>query len=71
MKRFRKLVCLILGHRYYVIEKFDESVRHVGCRRCGAEWGMNDRVQAFVPWDDELAELGAELKAIHARYRDA
>ena len=53
----KKLICFIFGHKYWVIREYSPTVRKVGCKRCFGEWGMNDSVKAFVPWDSELEEL--------------
>ncbi|MBU0959201.1 MAG: hypothetical protein KKB31_04635 [Nanoarchaeota archaeon] len=51
-----KLLCKLFGHKYFVIKRFSPASRKVGCWRCHKQWGMNDRVKAFVPWDSELQE---------------
>jgi len=57
----KKLLCFIFRHRYFIIKEFSHTVRKVGCSRCGKEWGMNDRVKAFVKWDRELEKLHNEI----------
>jgi hypothetical protein len=52
-----KVLCWFLGHRWFVIKRFSADCRKVGCRRCGAVWGMNDRVEALVEWDWELEAM--------------
>lgn len=54
---FRKFPCIVLGHRYEVAQEFSPFVRRVICRHCKGDWGMNDNVKAFIPWDAELTEL--------------
>ncbi len=68
MKRF---LCWVLGHQYFVRDEFSRTTRRVGCGRCGADWGMNDRVKALVPWDSELTELhyGARERANNGQAR--
>lgn len=61
--RIKQLICFLFGHKYYVIRKFSPTERKVGCARCFKEWGMNDRVKAFIPWDGELEELHKEKEA--------
>ncbi len=56
MSIIRRLICMLFGHSYYVIEEFSPRIRHIGCRRCGREWGMHDDLMVIVEWDDELAE---------------
>lgn len=50
-------VCWLLGHQYHVKQKFGPRSRRVECLRCSREWGMNDDARAFIPWDDELADM--------------
>jgi hypothetical protein len=52
-----KWLCWMFGHQYYVIQEFESWSRRIGCLRCGQTWGMNDHVQALLPWDKELEEL--------------
>lgn len=52
-----RLLCWVLGHRYWVRQEFSHESRCVGCHRCKKFWAMNDRVRAFLPWDGEFTEL--------------
>lgn len=52
-----RLACLLLGHQFLVVQEFDQFQRRVGCLRCRREWAMHDAIFAFIPWDEELAEL--------------
>lgn len=67
----KKLLCLILGHRYFLIERYSSTTRKVGCHRCGTAWGMSDTAQALVEWDGELEEacliLRGDLSASKAQ----
>ena len=54
---FRKLLCKLGYHTYYVIKHFDIYTRRVGCRYCRKTWGMNDRCKAFIEWDTDLANV--------------
>jgi hypothetical protein len=53
----KSLLCLLFGHRYFVITAFSRDCRKIGCERCGRAWGMNDRERLIVEWDGELEEL--------------
>lgn len=66
----RKLQCWIFGHRYEVWQHFGHASRRVVCDCCGGDWGMNDRVQAFIPWCGQLAEM-YELMGYKIRPRAA
>lgn len=55
--RYERIVCAVAGHRYVVQRVFSPTSRQVGCTRCGREWGMNDSVRAFIPWDGELEQM--------------
>lgn len=59
--RFERIVCAIAGHKYVVQRVFSPTGRQVGCTRCGREWGMNDSVRAFIPWDGELEQLYRDI----------
>ena len=52
-----RLLCALFNHRYVVLLSFSPTSRKVGCTRCDREWGMNDAVRAFIPWDKELEEM--------------
>lgn len=53
----KRLLCWFGVHKYYVLQHFSKDVRRVACKGCKKTWGMNDRVQAFIKWDSDLAEL--------------
>ena len=55
--RIRRLFCFIFGHRLHVHQKFSSYSRRVICLHCDGDWGMNDNVPAFIPWDGELEEM--------------
>jgi len=65
----RKLMCMVLGHKYQIVERFTPAMRHIKCTRCGEHWGMNDDVRALVPWDEELEELGRDSKVLNREKR--
>ena len=48
-------------HKYYMIKRFDNQTRKMGCKRCNKKWGMNDRVKALVEWDADLADIHGEV----------
>ena len=56
----KKIICFLLGHRYFVIKQFSDGSRKVGCKRCKMVWGMNDRMKAFLKWDWEFEKFYAE-----------
>ena len=58
---FERVICAVAGHRYVVQRVFSATSRKVGCTRCGREWGMNDSVKAFIPWDGELEQLYRDI----------
>lgn len=53
----RKALCLILKHRFRVVQEFGRESRRIKCERCGGDWAMNDYVRAFVPWDGNFEQL--------------
>jgi hypothetical protein len=53
------LLCFLFGHDWYLIARITGRSRHVGCHRCGRQWGMNDDARALLPWGD-VADFHAE-----------
>jgi hypothetical protein len=60
----QKIKCIFGKHKYHIIEEYSKDVRKVGCKRCLRQWGMNDRVQAFIPWDAELEEHHKHIRTL-------
>lgn len=56
-----RIACALAGHKYVVQRVFNSTSRQVGCVRCRCEWGMNDSVKSFLPWDGELEQLYKDL----------
>lgn len=53
-----KFLCFMFGgHKYRVVQHFSHTSRRIKCDRCKGDWGMNDSVQAFLPWDSEMEEM--------------
>jgi hypothetical protein len=48
------LPCLHFWHKLYVVRSFSDRSRQVACAKCEKAWGMNDDVQAFIAWDQDL-----------------
>jgi hypothetical protein len=59
-----QIKCFFGKHRHYVIEEYSKDVRKVGCKCCPKQWGMNDRVQAFIEWDEELEENHKHIRTL-------
>lgn len=57
-KFFNTIWCAIVGHKYALIRTITYSVREVKCKRCHAEFGMNDEAESILPLD-------ADLRAAH------
>lgn len=57
----KRLACWVFGHRYWVVQHFTPETRRVACHRCKGSWGMNDRVQAIIPWDADLEAMYRDL----------
>jgi len=55
-KILRRFACFFNDHRYVTLQEFGDN-RKVGCTRCGQQWGMNNRVQISLKWDDDLKRL--------------
>jgi len=54
---WRRILCSIFGHEFYIYQEFTHYSRRVKCRLCDGDWGMNDDARAMVEWDSELEEL--------------
>jgi len=57
MIKIRKLLCVVLGHRYALIRRLSHDARHIGCLRCRQQWGMHDSLRILLPWDSDLAAI--------------
>jgi len=58
MKRlWKKLICAVFGHRFFVVQNFHPGSRRIMCIRCKADFGMNDNARALLPWDPELEDM--------------
>ena len=59
--KMKKLVCKIIGHKYYIyakpIEPWGEGIRWLKCRRCGSDFVINDVLRVFLPMDFELKDI--------------
>lgn len=53
----KRLICCLFDHDYYVVRRFSNTNRKVGCKRCNRRWGMNDSIRVLIPWDIELEEM--------------
>jgi hypothetical protein len=64
---WRMFKCLFFPwHKLRTVRTYWHGVRRVRCS-CGAEYGMNDHVRAFLEWDAELQELHDEIDAAESR----
>lgn len=52
-----KIICFLLGHQYYIVQRFSSHARRIGCAKCKQTWSMNDNVMACLKWDEEFANL--------------
>ena len=48
-------------HDLHVVQQLSRYARKVRCRRCKQYFAMNDEFRAFLPWDDELEHLYADI----------
>lgn len=53
----KRLHCWLTNHRLEVWQVFTPWSRRVICTRCGGDWGMNDEVRSFIPWNGELEDV--------------
>lgn len=58
MTRFERwLGCLVLGHSFFIVQRFHPGARKVGCARCGKAWVMHDPTKSFLPWTEEFEKF--------------
>ena len=53
----RPIICAIVGHNYFVLQRLTAHSRKLGCHRCGCAFGMNDDVRAVIPWSRDLENV--------------
>lgn len=58
---FKRLICAITVHKYFLIKNLSERTRKIGCSRCRRAWAMNDEVRVVVPWDSDFDQLYKDL----------
>lgn len=63
----KRIICLFLGHKYYLVRVLTDNGKLVGCKRCGKFYGVNDDVRAILPFDKDLCNLYTSLKTYHLR----
>lgn len=56
------IICHLLGHKYRLLRKISPTTRELICKRCKAQFGMNDDAKAILPLDKELIELHSWIK---------
>ena len=52
-----RIVCMLSGHRYYVVQEFSSYSRRVVCIRCKGDYDMNDDVKSFTSWDKDFEDM--------------
>ena len=52
-----KILCFIFGHNYYMIKRWTNEARRMGCKRCHDQWAMHDPTKSLVPMSGEFAEM--------------
>lgn len=60
MAFLRRLFCFLLGHEFFVVQRFSPQSRRVGCHNCDGDWGMNDDARALVRWGPEFEAMYRE-----------
>lgn len=55
IKLLRRTICLIAGHKYFLLKTFSSDTRCVGCKGCDISWAMNDHLRILVRWDSSFA----------------
>ena len=60
---------MLRGHDCVVIRELSGHTRHIKCRRCEKEYGMNDDLQVVVPWTKEFEDVYYGLLGYERRKR--
>lgn len=47
-----RIKCWLGYHLWSRIGRCGITSEHIGCRRCGREWGMNHDARALLPWGE-------------------
>lgn len=61
MNQANKLICLLFGHKYRLLRSVTSYCREIKCRRCKAEFVMNDDWLSLLPLDDEFKKMHDEM----------
>ena len=61
MRILKAIWCFLFHRKIKVVFIFNKTTRLLKCERCGQLWGMNDAVQAFLPWDEEFEKHHSEM----------
>ncbi len=51
---YNRLPCF---HLFEVIEEYDDLTRKLICVKCHSYFGMSDRHEAVLPWDEEYEKI--------------
>lgn len=57
MIKFKKILCALISHKYYLIYNINKWSRKIKCNRCKKEFLMNDDCQSVIPWDSSFDVL--------------
>lgn len=54
---YHGMKCELGLHKLWVVRELSEDTQLIGCRICNRFWGMNHRVRAFLPFDEEMYQM--------------
>jgi len=65
-----RLYCALFNHELVVAQEITPYVRRCFCHRCRRSFAMNDRMQAFLEWDENFHDLYNNVFKIPMIYAD-
>lgn len=63
--KFKKLLCVVFGHKYKLKRKINDQISELICARCKEEFGINKKVETVLPMDDELCAIHEDLLLLY------
>jgi len=55
------LICVLTGHKFYIIKELVTDFRKIGCKRCKKEWLMGDHTKSLVEWDNTFDRVSDQI----------
>lgn len=61
MIKFKRIFCILFGHKFSLMYNITKWSRKIECKRCGKYFAMNDDCRIVVEWGDGFDELYKSL----------